>query len=237
VGQDFVIKPHNTCYRLARWLTPEGLTLTGQLPSELNGQHFGPCLTGYILYQHQHHHVTQPLLSEQLREWQIDISTGEINQLLSADKDDFHREKDEVLTAGLTVSTYVTVDDSGARHQGKNDYVTHIGNDSFAWFESNDSKSRINFLELLCAGDKGYRINDETLAYWREHKLPQMPCTLLTQHPVRYVADAAKREAHLDELGIIRARHRRIATEGTLLGNVMDQGKCHDLVIVSDDAG
>ena len=237
VVQDLVIKPHNTCYRLARWLTPKGLTLTGQLPGELNGQHFGPHLTGYILYQYHHCHVTQPLLSEQLREWQIDISTGEINQLLSADKDDFHREKDDVLTAGLNVSAYVTVDDSGARHQGKNGYVTHIGNDSFAWFESTGSKSRINFLELLCAGDKGYRINDETLAYWQAQKLPKMPCNLLTQHPVCYMADAAKWEAHLDELGITQARHRRIATEGALLGNVMDQGKCRDLVIVSDGAG
>jgi hypothetical protein len=174
---------------------------------------------------------------EQLREWQVDISAGEINHLLSAGKDDFHREKDEVLQVGLTVSDYVTVDDSGARHQGKNVYVTHIGNDGFSWFGSTRSKSRINFLELLYAGDKGYRINEETLSYWRQQKLPQTPLSLLTHHPARYVADATKWEAHLDELGITKARHRRIATEGALLGNVMHQGKCRNLVIVSDDAG
>ena len=33
------------------------------------------------------------------------------------------------------------------------------------------------------------------------------------------------------------ARHRRLATEGALLGNVMHQGRCQHLVIVSDDAG
>ena len=181
--------------------------------------------------------MTQPLLLEQLCEWQVDISAGEINRLLSADKDDFHREKDEVLQVGVTVSNYVTVDDSGARHQGKNGYVTHIGNGEFAWFASTGSKSRINFLELLCAGDQGYRIHEDTLSYWREHKLPKTPLSLLTNHSVRYVADAVKWEAHLDELGITKARHRQIATEGALLGNVMHQGKCRDLVIVSDDAG
>ncbi|HIG39727.1 MAG: hypothetical protein ABGY96_11595 [bacterium] len=46
----------------------------------------------------------------------------------------------------------MTVDDSGARHQGKNGFVTHIGNDWFGWFQSTDSKSRVNFLELLRAG-------------------------------------------------------------------------------------
>jgi hypothetical protein len=28
------------------------------------------------------------------------------------------------------------VDDTGARHKGKNGYCTHIGNEWFAWFES-----------------------------------------------------------------------------------------------------
>ena len=43
-------------------------------------------------------------------------------------------------------SSYVNVDDTGARHNGKNGYCTHVGNEDFAWFESTESKSRINFL-------------------------------------------------------------------------------------------
>ena len=237
VVQELVIRPHTIRYRLARWETPEGQTLIGRLPSELGGRHFGPHLIGYILYQHHHCQVTQPLLLEQLREWQVDISAGAINHLLSAGKSNFHQEKDEVLKTGLAVSDYITVDDSGARHQGKNGYVTQIGNDHFAWFESTESKSRINFLELLCAGDKGYRINDESLAYWQEQKLPQTPLDLLTRNPTRYVVNAVQWEEHLDELSITNARHRRLATEGALLGNVMHEGRCQNLVIVSDDAG
>lgn len=41
----------------------------------------------------------------------------------------------------------------------------------------------------------------------------------------------------VDELRVTKARHRRIATEGALLGNVMHEGRCRDLVIVNDDAG
>jgi hypothetical protein len=35
-----------------------------------------------VLYQHHHCHVTQPLLCEQLREWGVEISSGQVNALL-----------------------------------------------------------------------------------------------------------------------------------------------------------
>ncbi|WP_051224912.1 transposase [Paraburkholderia xenovorans] len=148
VVQDLVIESRNTRYRLARWETPDGQTLIGQLPQAVQGGHFGPMLASYVLYQHHHCHVTQPLLCEQLREWGIEISSGQVNALLQVGKERFHAEKDGLLSTGLALSAYVTVDDTGARHQGKNGYVTHIGNEHFAWFQSTRSKSRINFLEL-----------------------------------------------------------------------------------------
>lgn len=146
VVQDLIIQAHNTRYRQERWITPTGDTLVGALPSSLRSRHFGQQLVSYILYQHHHCQTTQPLLLEQLREWGIDISSGQINQLLVCDQKAFHEEKDDLLQAGLAVSSYVTVDDSGARHQGRNAYVTQIGNDFFAWFRSTNSKSRVNLL-------------------------------------------------------------------------------------------
>jgi hypothetical protein len=62
--QDIRIGVHNTRYRLERWVTPEGVSLIGQLPAEIGGVHFGPQLRAFILYQYHHAHVTQPLLLE-----------------------------------------------------------------------------------------------------------------------------------------------------------------------------
>jgi hypothetical protein len=64
------------------------------------------------------------------------------------DKQDiFHKEKNNILQTGLEVSPYVTVDDSGARHKGKNGYVTHIGNEFFGWFEKvSHQKVELTFL-------------------------------------------------------------------------------------------
>jgi hypothetical protein len=145
------------------------------LPASLNGKHFGAELRRFVLYQHHHCHVTQPLLHEQLREWGIDISVGQIDALLSGGNEEFLSEKDQLLVTGLAVSRHITVDDSGARHQGNNGYVTQIGNDWFAWFASTGSKSRINFLQLLHAGDITYTLNTHALTYLQEERLPKEP--------------------------------------------------------------
>ena len=128
VVQDLEIRAHNTRYRLERWETPDGQTLTGRLPAALDGRHFGPTLTSYLLYQHHHCQVTQPLLREQLGEWGIDISAGQINNLLVGEKARFHAEKDALLLSALAHSSYISVDDTGSQHQGKNAYATQIGN-------------------------------------------------------------------------------------------------------------
>lgn len=237
VVQELVIEAQNTCYQLERWLTPEGKYLTGKLPENINNQHFGPKLKSYILYQHHHCQTTQPLLLEQLREWNIDISSGQINQLLTSGLDKFHDEKDEILQAGLQASAYITVDDSGARHKGKNGFVTQIGNEFFGWFCSTHSKSRINFLELLRAGKQDYRLTEAAFSYMSKQRLPKEPLEKLRRHFNQSFIDKGCWQELLAKLSITQKRHQRIATEGALLASVLHYGLCDDLVIISDDAG
>ena len=237
VVQGMVIKAHNVRYRLECWQTSEGNLLTGKLPESLQGHHFDPVLRSYILYQHHHCHVTQPLLLEQLREWEIDISAGQIDALLSAGKEAFHHEKAALLVAGLEVSRSITVDDSGARHQGKNGYVTQIGNDLFAWFASTGSKSRINFLERLHAGSITYHVTEEALTYMREQGLTATIRQQLHLQTSTEISSHKDWQDHLDALGIKSERHVRIATEGALLGGLLEKGLNPELAIISDGAG
>ena len=235
--QDLLIQPHNTRYRLARYLTPDGKRLTGVLPEALQGKHFGATLESYILYQHHHQRVTQPLILQQLTEWGVDISSGKISDILTQEKESFHTEKDELLTAGINNSSYLHVDDTGSRHDGKNGYCTHIGNDTFAWFSSTRSKSRINFLELLRGPVLDYTINTAAIHYMRTQKLPQEPLEAMMQSEARLFDDEAAWKKHLKGLKITNKRHIRIATEGVLLGTLNACGYPPDLVIISDDAG
>lgn len=237
VVQGLVIQAHTIRYRLECWQTPDGDLLLGRLPDALQGRHFDSVLCSYILYQHHHCQVTQPLLREQLTEWGIDISTGQIEALLSADKASFHDEKNELLTVGLEVSRSITVDDSGACHQGKNGYVTQIGNEFFAWFASTGSKSRINFLECLHAGAMTYRIDAVALIYMAEQGLSEAIRQRLDQAVRAEIGAPDDWRRHLAVLGINDERHVRIATEGALLGGLLEKGFNPELAIISDGAG
>jgi hypothetical protein len=239
VVQGLELKPHNIRYRLECWETPEGRHITAEPPAETGGKHFSSELIRFILYQYHHCHVTQPLLLEQLRELGVDVSSGQINNILIEGKDDFHEEKDAILRAGLVVSQYVSVDDTGARHQGKNGYCTHIGNELFSWFESTSSKSRINFLRLLRAGRPDYVINSDAVAYWEAQGLSRSVRNLLSTQDdgPRFFADDAQWEQYLNQKGVRNARHIQMATEGALFGSIIEHGISKNLVILSDDAG
>ena len=234
--QGIKIEPYNVRYLLERWQTPDGDHIVGQLPPEVQG-HYSFELKSYILYQYYHCYVTQPLLLEQLWEWAVHISPGQLNRILIEDKSAFHKEKEDILSVGLKVSDYINVDDTGARHDGKNGYCTHIGNELFTWFQTTDSKSRINFLELLRSGQTDYVINEDALQYMNNQRLPKSLLHRLEDHGKKQFAELSEWEAHLQELQIGNYRHIRIATEGALLGSVLNHGLPKSLVIVSDDAG
>ena len=234
--QDILLQPHNTKYRLERWVTPTGETLMGKLPDDGRDGHFGVTLRSFVLYQYHHAQVTQPLLWQQLREMGVDISKGQLDRLITEGKDGFHEEKDAILDAGLGVARHVNVDDTGARHKGKNGVCTHIGNELFAWFASTGSKSRINFLKLLRGGHTDYVISSEALEYMRQQKLPRASLAALEACQGMSYFDEDVWQGALKLLGITNDRHIRIATEGALLGSALEHGLPPDLVIVSDGA-
>jgi hypothetical protein len=237
VVQDLIIRPHVVRYRRERWQTLDGQNLVAELPADVRpDSHFGPNLISFIIHQYHNQHVTQPLLWEQLDQLGIDISTGQLSRILTEAKDAFHQEKAELLPAGLAVSTYVQVDDTGARHQGHNGSCLHIGNELFAYFESTDSKSRQNFLEVLRGADTDYAVNDFAVAYWQRQKLPQAVIERLMSG-AQWWADKAAWQAYITERQVTDRRHVRIATEGALLGSLIAHGISPELTVLSDGAG
>jgi hypothetical protein len=233
VVQDLIIQPNNTCYRLEQGQRADGSYVIAKAPG---AGHFGPTLVSYILYQYHHPHVTQPLLLEPLLELGVEISAGQLSQVLTHSNDKFHQEKEAVLSAGIEVSRYLQTDDTGARHEGKNGYCTYIGNDLFAWFKSTQSKSRVNFLELLGAERSDYVINAGALEYMQHRGLSKAQLTVLESHGGSF-ADHAAWEKHLAEVGIKSPRPVTLATEGALMGSLLAHGFPVEMAIVSDDAG
>ncbi len=238
VVQELIIRSENTRYLRARYDLPGGGSVVAPFPKgvlPVAGGHFGANLVAYILDQYHQAHVTEPLLLEQLWEYGIDISPGQLHHILTENHEVFHQEKDEVRAAGLAVSSYIGTDDTGARHQGKNGYCTVIGNDLFAYFESSDSKSRLNFLHVLQGSQHDYAINEAALAYWERQGLAAAVVAELTQGPQEFVGDQAW-QARLGELAITNERHVLMATEGALIGGLVARGVSPELAVLSDGA-
>jgi transposase IS66 family protein len=241
VVQDLVLRPHVTRFRCERWLTADGRTLTAPLPGNLSG-HFGLGLKRFVLAQYHQGQVTVPRLLEQLQGLGVAISKRQLVRLLIAGKEPFLSEARDVLRAGLSSATWISVDDTGARHQGSNATCTQIGNEHFTWFGTTGSKSRLNFLELLRAGHADYVVNAEALAYMRQRALPLHCIARLANHPDRHFADKHAWTSHLQRLGFQELKRHsldppRLATEGALWGAIKAHGLLPDTVVLSDDAG
>ena len=240
VVEDLVVRPATIRYRRERWRTPAGETIVAPLPPGVRG-HVGAELRRYVLALYHQGRMTVPGLLAHLDDLGVSLSKRQLVRLLIDDQERFVDEARDVLRAGLETAAWITVDDTGARHQGANAVCTQIGNDHFAWFATTGSKSRLNFLDLLRAGHTDYVVNDAALAYMRQRTLAGPLIARLEASETRRFADDAAWTAHLDRLGLstltVHPDPVRIATEGALWGSVVDHGFLADTVIVSDDAG
>jgi len=242
--QELVLSVHAIRYRRERWVTPDGQTITAPLPEGTRG-HFGPDLGRFVLMQYHQGQTTLPRLTALLQSVGVAISPRGVQRLLTGQQDRFLDEARDVLRAGLETSSWVSVDDTGARHKAANGYCTQIGNDRFTWFGTRLSKTRLNFLDLLRAGHADYVVNDAAVGYWRSRGLAGPLIARLAQAGEARFADQPAWQAHLNQLGIAAPKAGlaviqdavQIATEGAIWGSIHGHGFLNDAVVLSDDAG
>jgi len=234
--QDIILQSYNIIYELERWQLPDGTYVTGKLPKNIQG-HYGPQLICYILHQYYGSRVTEPLLFDQLKEIGVLISEGQLSNILIQAKEAFHQEKNELLPAGIAATGQIKADDTGARHQGRNGYSTIIGNEYFTYVVSTNSKSRINFLQILHGNAPQHLINEDAADYIESIKPSHwLGGYLLSQAKDRSM-NQAEWEAFLLEINIKSRGDIKLATEATLFASLIAHGIPKDLGIHGDDAG
>ena len=234
--QDIIFQTHNTIYELERWQLPDGTYMTGKLPKNIEG-HYGPQLICYILHQYYGCRVTEPLLFAQLKEIGVLISEGQLSNILIQTKEAFHQEKNELLPAGIAATGQIKVDDTGARHRGHNGYSTIIGNEHFTYIVSTDSKSRINFLQILHGKDPRYFVNEDTADYIESLKPFHWLGGCLLSHAEDRSMNQTEWEALLLKINIQSEGDIRLATEAALFASLIASGIPRDLGVHGDDAG
>lgn len=235
--QEIEIRRHNIRFQLAEYVQLNGTTVVGELPKGYATGHFGPKLVSYILYQHYQCRVPQPLIYEQLREWGIDISTGQVNRLLTEQQVPFIQEQQQVLRVGLETAGHIHTDDTGARHQGKNGYCTVIGNEWFTYFQTSESKSRRNFLETLQGGQLRYVLNESARQYLESQPISPRHWRHLTFDDTCLAVEKSEWQDYLLAQGVKSDRATQVISEAALLGGVMEQGMNVGIRVLSDGAG
>lgn len=235
VVQDIVMKSCNTRYRRAVYRLPDGSLIVGQRPEDVDS-HFGPALIEFILLQTHQNHVTQGRLLEQLTELGVDISAGQLSNILLNGHEKFHAEKDELLPTAREISGTLHCDDTSARHQGQAAVCTHIGNDLFASFSTTDSKSRLNFLRLLCQPEEQYRLCEEAHACLEFSGAGSKLQAKVAAFEDGVWTGRKAWEEQLTDWKITSETHRRQVSEAALFGKLLTEKWYEDLGLVSDDA-
>jgi hypothetical protein len=236
--QELSIKRKNIRFLLGEYELADGRRVRAELPTEYQQTgHYGPTLVSYILYEYYQNRVTQPLIREHLQEWGIEISVGQLNNLLVEGKERFKEEQNAVLRVALEKSAHVHTDDTGAKHQGKNGYTTVIGNEWFSYFQSSSSKSRDNFLRVLQGGNQVYVLNTEAKQYLEGYSLAQKYWQALSFSDTVLATGAVEWQQQLEKLGIISPKVIKLISEAALLGGLMLQGISESFIILSDGAG
>ena len=222
IVQNIRFAASNTRYLLERWRLPDGSYIKGELPKDVHG-HYGAELISYILHQYHACRVTEHLLLEQLHSIGILISAGQLNNILTENKEKFVEEVAELLPTAVKIDNQLAVDDTGGRHKGKNQYTTIIGNRWFSFFATTDSKSRINFLQLLQGGKREYIINEDTLSYLKEINASEYLLGYISLHVGSVFTTSADWEKFLKEWNITAESDKRFLTEAALYASVIER--------------
>jgi len=166
VVQDVVVHTDNVLFRKEKFYSPsQRKTCLAELPSGYQGE-FGPGVRAMAIIFAFACHMTEPKILEWFRQMGVQISAGQISNLLIKDHYQFHGEKDAVYAAGLSSSPWQHLDDTATRVNGQNQHCQVVANPLYTSYLTTPSKDRLSVIDVLRNGPpRQFRLNGEALGY------------------------------------------------------------------------
>lgn len=166
VVQDILLKTDNVCFHKQKYYAPStGQTYLARLPQGYDGQ-FGPGVKALTVALYFGMGASEPKILEFLTNVGVQISDGEVSNLLIKDQDGFHTEKDAVFEAGLRSSPWQHTDDTQTRVDGQNQHCHVVCNPVYTAYQTKPTKERLAVLDVLRNGrERRFRLNQEALTY------------------------------------------------------------------------
>jgi hypothetical protein len=181
--------------------------------------------------------MTEPGLFDLLGGTGIEISEGQVHNILMNEADAYNKEGEQILTAGMEAAPYIQTDDTGEKHQHKSVYCTHIGGEYFAYYTTTSSKSRENFLRILLQGKEGYSINQACIWHLFQCGVEDDLLNRLEECVGKKYRKKKGLNRLLNSLGIENKKLRKQCLEAGLVGFISETILKPDQVLLSDRAG
>jgi len=239
VVQDVVFRTDNVCFHKEKYYAAStGKSYLAKLPRGYAGQ-FGPGLKALTLTLYFGAGISEPKILELYADAGVQISKGEVSQLLIKGQEAFHAEKEAVYEAGLRSSPWQHIDDTSTRVNGQNWHCHIVCNPLYTIYHTLSGKDRLSVLDVLRHGrERIFRLNAEALGYLTSLSLPKAARqTLLAWCDEQDLDEAAflnRLKTHLPELG--RLQRKAIIDAAAVAAYHAELGVPLVHLLVCDDA-
>jgi len=206
VVQDVIFHTDNILFHKEKFYSPsQHRTYLASLPQGYSGQ-FGPGIKSLALVFYYGAQMSEPKVAELLRSVGVQISDGQVSNLLIKDQAAFHAEKDTLYRAGLASSPWQHLDDTSTRVNGQNGYCHIVCNPLYTAYFTTPAKDRLTVIDVLSNyRPRRFLVNEEALGYVEAYGLSAVRRRQLGQLPYGTIVDEATMqallEAHLPGLG------------------------------------
>jgi hypothetical protein len=173
VIQDLVIQRDNVEFDREKYYSvSEGKTYLAPLPPEYEGYKFGPGVRSWVLVFYYASGMSEPKIREVLQNVGVEISAGEVSNLLIANQQLFHDETTELFDAGLESTPWQQMDDTGTHMDGEHWHCHVVCNPFYTVYCTMPSKDRSTVVEVLRNGRPLlYRINSDVIQALSDKRL------------------------------------------------------------------
>ena len=199
VVQDLQLHPNNVrFYKEKYYSASQHKTYLAELPPGYAGQ-FGPGIKSLVVTLYFGVGTSEPKIREFLENMGVQISKGEVSNLLIQKQEGFHAESRAVYEAGLRSSPWQQTDHTETRVDGQNQHCQVVCNPVYSSYHTRPGKDRLTVLDVLRQGrQRIFRLNEEAFGYLEPVPLSKAAQKILPKWRSEKVLDEAAFVKRLD---------------------------------------
>ncbi len=149
VVQELLVKTENVRFHKEKYYSAsKGKTYLAELPPGYGGQ-FGPGIKSLILTLYFGVGTSEPKIREFLVNMGVQISKGEVSDLLIQKQETFHAESEAVYEAGLRSSPWQQSDHTETRVNGQRQHCQVVCNPAYTSYHTRLKVDRLTALDVL----------------------------------------------------------------------------------------